>query len=695
MKFLTGALVAILAISVLAMPVLGSEVGIQFLEKATGNEYGTQANPIQMCTGPLTIKDVAIKISNMGASTDTYKFSLYDLPEGWTGQIQSDVMLAPGESKVLDLFVLNNYYTEPGTYFFTIKAESGTDEGYMIPLKRIQVDILPCFTFVLEPEQQSAELCEESPGDVNFTLILKNAGKFAQTFDLSTSSDAAKPPKGSITLEPNQSTGFVVTANSAGMEGAQKIRVEAKSRTTQATESADVTLDVKDCYSSEASIAPDKAPGCIGKQASYKLLLKNTGIRSDSFSLSAPDWISVEPKTFGLAANESKEVDIKATPTSAGELSIDVSIESGDRPSTKKVSAVLDAAECRDIVIITSPASSTTCKGGIVPFDVTVKNRGILEDTIIISATAGSLSINKLTLAPSQSQTLQLNVDTSAMAYGKNSVEVTASDGKVSDKSSVDINVEDCYSSKLELVPDNKTVCPFAKFNYTLKLTNTGKLSDSFVARFKDITESATLASGQSASWDIPVYSEESGAYSLTATSESNRSRSNATATLVVQPLGKCYAVDVKSEQSARANVLEASTATVTIKNTGTVADSYRLAIAGPSWAYISPDNVTLEPGMQADVYLYLSPPRDADNSTAKVVIGATSNHAAGSAIITAFVGNASPPSETGGALFSNITGAFIYEDGSRPLWKIVAIAVIALAIIIILIVRFVLLVKG
>jgi len=60
---------------------------------------------------------------------------------------------------------------------------------------------------------------------------------------------------------------------------------------------------------------------------------------------------------------------------------------------------------------------------------------------------------------------------------------------------------------------------------------------------------------------------------------------------------------------------------------------------------------------------------------------------------VTALIGNASL-SSAGGLSFDNLTGAMIFDDSDMPLWKVAAIAIIALAIVVILVVRFVMLVK-
>ena len=328
-------------------------------------------------------------------------------------------------------------------------------------------------------------------------------------------------------------------------------------------------------------------------------------------------------------------------------------------------------------------------------YDVTVKNRGVLEDTLSLSSTAGTLNINKLTLGPGQSQTVQLNVDTSSMEPGKNTVNITATDGKVSDKSIVDVMVNDCHAAALEISPANKTICPFTGFNYTIKLVNKGQQPDSYFVRFKEILENVTLASGQSASWDIPVYSQDSGVYTVTATVESNYTNANATAVLVVQPLGKCFTAEVKAvPQTVNTKVNEAHTVNITVKNTGTVADEYTISVEGPGWAYISPTRLSLGPGVSAEAYLYVSPPREADNQSVKITVNVKSNHAAASTAVTALVGNVK--TGQGNISINGLTGAIIYEDdGSMPFWKVAAIAIIALAIVIILIVRFLLLVKS
>jgi uncharacterized membrane protein len=690
MKIFAALVIAAFAVMVLAAPALASEVGLEFRNRATGNDYGTQTNPVEMCSGPLTAKEALVRISNMGPNTDTYKVYLQDMPAGWTGEVQTDVMLASGESKNLDLFYVNTYYTAPGTYFFTIKVVSGTDQSDTA-MKRLQVDILPCYSLVLSADSIRKETCSERGEEANYTLSLRNTGKFKDTFDISVPSPA-RAGIASIQLEPEQGTSFVVTIPSTGLQGEQSFAVIARGRLTQAAANATLGLNVKDCFSFNASIEPISQSGCVGKPAQFKLNIRNTG-NGDSYELSLPTWASAGETKFSLDRDASKEITITATPAAQGKLSLDVIVKSADMPSEKKLSAEFDVTECRDIVTIASPASATVCRGEMTSYDITVKNRGVLEDTITLSATNGSLDRNKVVLGSGQSTTLKLNVDTSGMPAGKSVIEVTAGDGKVSDKSVVEVNVENCYSSKIEVTPENKTVCPPSAFNYTIKLTNTGKQDDTYVMTFRDVGQNASLASGQSVSWEVPIIVDESGAYALTATARSQNSESSATAVLVVQSRGKCYAVEVQTEKVMRANANEAKTFKITVKNTGTAADTYQIAVEGPAWAYVVPNSTSLEPGVSADAYLYVTPTLDADNTSAKLTVKVTSANAAGSTDVKVLVGNAQDDS-LGGISFGNLTGAFLFDLGDRPFWKVAAIAIIVIAIIVILVVRFVLLVK-
>ncbi len=231
---------------------MASEVNLQLLDPTTGNIIGADANPLEICPGPITILDVQIKVTNLGASTDTYKLSIMDLPEGWNGQIQTGFTLATAETKVLDLFLINtNIPEKEGEYTVTIEAKS-MSVGSDADKEKLKIKILPCYVVEMEIVNESyKESCEEDAGPVEFVLKIKNNGKYADAFDLKTSPEWAKLSQPAVSVGANQSEDIVLKLDPpGGLLGTHSVLISAQSRTVGYNrDCAMVQLKIDDCYS--------------------------------------------------------------------------------------------------------------------------------------------------------------------------------------------------------------------------------------------------------------------------------------------------------------------------------------------------------------------------------------------------------------------------------------------------------------
>ena len=141
------------------------------------------------------------------------------------------------------------------------------------------------------------------------------------------------------------------------------------------------------------------------------------------------------------------------------------------------------------------------------------------------------------------------------------------------------------------------------------------------------------------------------------------------------------------------------------------------ITMEGPDWAYLEPDEIHLGGEEEGVLYLYLSPGFGTNMDTYTVNIEADSGRASDSLDVAVIVpeditdvelpeppeepeepeepGNVSinvtHPEEPTGNETGPITGGAVEE---RPFWKTAAVALIALIIIAILVLRFVLLLR-
>jgi uncharacterized membrane protein len=193
--------------------------------------------------------------------------------------------------------------------------------------------------------------------------------------------------------------------------------------------------------------------------------------------------------------------------------------------------------------------------------------------------------------------------------------------------------------------------------------------------------------------------------YAVKVTLQSDHTSVATQSLLSVKPKASCYSADIALQNNAvAAQLCNATTVPVTIKNTGEKNDKYTLSLHGPSWAYISPNVVDLPGGQQQQVYIYFSPCFGVEkkvyhiNLTASspsfqavkdIAVGVVENVTGGGGGITP------PPSgnETNVTGGGNVTGNLILGLDTNQ-WKLVAIIIITLIIIIILAIRFIMLAK-
>jgi uncharacterized membrane protein len=383
-----------------------------------------------------------------------------------------------------------------------------------------------------------------------------------------------------------------------------------------------------------------------------------------------------------------------------------------------KVSGTIDAEECRGVAAIISPSEMSVCRGELVDFSVSIKNTGSVEGTYDLETSFGKFDKDSLTLDAGKSKTVMLTIDTIDLPDGKVIVEVTASEGSVSDTATATVEIEQCFDAELYVQPDDVTVCPGATVPYTIKVTNTGKQKDSYSASFGDEKAEFDLEAGDSKvishSFDVPYIEEgrylftveldSDGGLELLETSEINMKSSET-----------CYGVELEDEEGI-VDVGKANTVEITVRNTGQETDDFTITMVdGPEWVYLQPAEMKLAGGEESIVYLYLSPGFGTKMDEYTVSIKAASKNSMAELDVKVIVPenitavvpekpkpplnvsinvthpNGTADDEQPTVNGTPVTGGAVEE---RPFWKTAAVAFIALVIIAILVLRFVLLLK-
>lgn len=665
-------------------------------------------NEVSVCPcSAITPQHVSVSVKNLYHSTDSYTFTL-TAPAGWNSQIQDSITLASGEDGSLDLFLINvGCNVPPGIYTATVGAKSATTGKTLDEI--LSMEVLLCKGAELSVVEDQKGVCFEEAIPVTYDMVIKNLGKLEETFQLSSSVTWAGFSEAEITLDAGENKTFSVVLNPEGLTvGLHTVSIYAKSTDPSSPlyytpVSETLELDVKDCYDFTVDIQPDENTVCFGKAIDYTLVIENTGLNQDSYSIYTPDWVTSEKTNVSLLAEQKANVKLTVTPGTLGSQDFSITVTSSKELGlSKKASSKIVSQECRDVAVIVSPTEYMVC-GGVPPvsFDVSIKNTGTVESTYQLTPSLGTLGTTAMTLIPGGIETTKLEVDITGLE-GEVEITVSAAADDIYDEAKVTLVVENCYSANLTIIPEMQSICPYDSVMYTVTLVNTGKLPDNYTLRYGDVTETLGLSSGELQSFELTflVPFEESGVYVVSAFADSEHISITQTAALNVKSMDTCYSAELKVDDKKKIkpctlDECEATTLPVEIDNTGEKPASYILSLEAPDWIYMEPTAFDLEPGESGTAYLYLSPDFGVEEDIYILTIKAESEHVELVKIVDVVVTENITAEEPGVSLnisAGNITGAIV--GGERPLWKTVVVAVIALIIIIILAVRFVLLVK-
>ena len=224
-------------------------------------------------------------------------------------------------------------------------------------------------------------------------------------------------------------------------------------------------------------------------------------------------------------------------------------------------------------------------------------------------------------------------------AAGSYTAVVTASNTLGSVTASTAVTVTAVYG--VSLSPDQaKSTLPGQSVTYTLIVTNTGVIADSFDLTATGQTWATTLSTSQvnlapsaSANFTVTVAippgtaDQESDAVMITAVSQGDSSKTDSAALTTTAVSTPVYGVDLSADDSLSGPAGGQVIYTLTITNTGNVVDTFDLLPTGNSWTTtLSSQAVTMNAGgSQALTITVFIPPAAAALASDQVSIEATS----------------------------------------------------------------------
>ncbi len=304
-------------------------------------------------------------------------------------------------------------------------------------------------------------------------------------------------------------------------------------------------------------------------------------------------------------------------------------------------------------------------------------------------------------------QTVTLNLD-SEISYMRNKEKLSAT-------------VRDCYGTELSVEPSRQNVCPCQTADFTLEVKNAGLLEDQYTIRYGDeSSEMSIVRNGTgkvSLAIDVPCDKEE-GDYPLEIEIDSNDPVSS---TVIVGVLSafECYNVYLYSEDAVNVRPVEigeSETYEIVAVNKGKFTQSYELVLDAPYWIHMSDYGTELAPGNEKFFYVYAAPEYAVEAGSYPVYVAAVGENEKASiefevVVVSNFTiteedeeavaeeaAETEEPSDALGeemeADISLPTGQVIGEGEDRPWSQIVMISILAIAVVFVLVLRFVIMMK-
>lgn len=349
--------------------------------------------------------------------------------------------------------------------------------------------------------------------------------------------------------------------------------------------------------SADLSLSTNSAKLCPGSTQQIIATLKNTGSTSDSYDITADSsYVTIAPSSVSLNAGASATIYIYVTPSvSATPGTSTITIQA----KTSKQTISLEVLTCWGLSVTPKISSQSGCIGDSLSYDIDVRNLGKSSDTFTLSATKGAFSQSEVVIASNETKTVTLVVP----AQNANvSVTAKAKSSPASGTTTVQASGKECYGGALTASVSSKTGCINDKLNYTFTISNAGAQDETFNLSATKGTLSAnelTVGANKTADFSLAVSSTEMGEVVSTVNAKSLHLNLNAS---VTSKVSYCKGVAVLLTPSEMKSCAGATARyIVTLKNTGRVADSFKLS---SDVGKITDSNISLQSGEIKTTYL-------------------------------------------------------------------------------------------
>lgn len=408
-----------------------------------------------------------LEVENTGPAKDVYTLSSSSPAEVTVAP--QEVELEPGNSETVNLWYNPRTDRDEGTYSFQMTATSRASgdrfstTGTVEVIKDHQVDLRI---------EDSKTVCRGQ--SAAYTLEVENTGIQPEEFSVST--DFGDLSRNTVNLEDGE-TAELTLEMSSDTETERNFQVVAASTTSYAQDIENVQFNAETCFSSEVSVTPENQETAAGTEAEFDVTVDNLGTREDEFTLETSEG-ELSETALEVESESSETATLSVTPGNLETTEIQITA-SGNSESSD--TATVESYNGMSSEINFEESSRRICEDESATFEAEVENTGEAPETFTLETSRGIIEQNEVELEPGDSDTVEIQSNTSQPGNYDVTLTSTASTfGEPSTSSNSTLTVENCWDLDMQVVPEVASAGANRSAIYSIHLNNTGTQENTY-----------------------------------------------------------------------------------------------------------------------------------------------------------------------------------------------------------------------
>ncbi|NOQ55263.1 MAG: hypothetical protein GQ477_00490 [Nanohaloarchaea archaeon] len=502
---------------------------LAMVQPVLGAEYDANLELSAQTAASCPVEDTMITatIKNLGTDTDRYTISS---DSNWITIGNDIITLEAGRSKTFALWIKPAINAEQGQYTITLTAtpDSDKDQKYEDSMDFI---VMKCHGLEMTANTDKIDACIGETETVD--IILSNTGKTEETFILTSTTGTFSTDRMTIASDTEKTATLSIPV----AKNKEIVTINAQSTTSYATGTTEIEVVSEGaCYSIAVLNIPPQITVCKGDTAKIVVTAKNTGYKTDTFTLSTDaENAYFNNEELELKSKEVKEtyLEISTDESEIGDLDYSITIDSENAKDTAYGTITIET--CYTAELIADKTETSVCPGASTGFEVEIKNTGKKEDTYTIAASKGSLSETEITLDAGTGETILLVIETEKTDTEDTNILLTLNSERTEDNKEFIVSMrefDDCYGLSVTSDSDSIFAEDLKGYLYTLTIKNDGEFEAGYTAsidgpKWTTINpDTMSLTPGDSTEvyvYASPEYDTAEGTYSITVSIESDQ----------------------------------------------------------------------------------------------------------------------------------------------------------------------------